>query len=467
MKSPARFLLLIIASSAIISFYSCDKKNTSENNATGKAEFSFSINNQTGAAKSATSDSGLVTYQLMISIEDLNGKPVMTDKLIPVYAFGSGFISEKIEIRAGEYNLTKFLVIDPSGQVLLASPLEGSPLAYITNDPLPVYFNVLPDQVTSVVPEVIMVGSYTPADFGYVNFGVRIIKPLEFYAICFLDNPLIMAPTQITDARLTVYSADGWYYSFDLKPEINHLIIRGGSDLYTFVVEKEGYVSQTYQFTAAQLINATKENPLGLKIPWGPQYSVLELQPDPAAGKDAMISNLEPDRNFGDYKYFETTFLTEPVLTVMRSNRSLISFDISALPKSATIQKVTLRLWYDIPVPFDSLDVANTDPGTGVNFIGAVLQQVIEPWDEAKVTWNHQPGTTEIGQVYLYPFIKNANVIELDVTSLFNNPSASLLPNYGMLFRLWPEDKFPGFRFVSSDYSEASMRPKLIIQYTQ
>ena len=101
-------------------------------------------------------------------------------------------------------------------------------------------------------------------------------------------------------------------------------------------------------------MNATKENPLVLKIPWGPQYNVLELQPGPEDGKDAMISNLEPDKNFGDYKYFETTFLSEPVLTVMRSNRSLILFDMDSLPKSAIIQKVTLRLTYDLPIPFDS-----------------------------------------------------------------------------------------------------------------
>jgi hypothetical protein len=465
MKSSARFLLLIMAIPAIFAFYSCEKKNTSDKGATGTAEFSFSLSNQSEAAKSGTLDSGMISYQLMISIEDLNGNPVLTDKLVPVYAFGSGFISEKIEIRAGEYNLTKFLVIGPSGQVLLASPLEGSPLAYITNDPLPVYFNINPDQVTSIVPEVIVVGNYTPADFGYVNFGVQIIKPLEFYAICYLDNPLIMAPTQITDARLTVYSADGWYYSFDLKPEINHLIIRGGSDVYTFVVEKDGYVSQTYQFTAAELIGATKENPLGLKIPWGPQYSMLELQPGPADGNDAMISNLEPDRNFGDYKYFEATFLTEPVLTVMRSNRSLISFDRSSLPKSAIIQKVILRLAYDLPIPFDSTFM-NTDPSTGVALYGAVLQQIIEPWDEHKVTWNNQPKTIESNQIYLYPFIRNTNIIEIDVTAMFMNPDASFLPNYGIMFRLWPDDQFPGFRFASSDYPEAVMRPKLTIKYT-
>jgi len=275
-----------------------------------------------------------------------------------------------------------------------------------------------------------------------------------------------MAPTLITDAKLTVYSDDGWYYSFDLKPEVNHLIIRGGSDVYTFVLEKDGYISQTFQFSSAELINATKENPLGLKIPWGPQYNVLELQPGPETGKDAMISNLEPDRNFGDYKYFETTFLTEPVLTVMRSNRSMIYFDMEPLPKSASIQKVTLRLTYDLPIPFDSTFIINTDPSTGTEFYGAVLQQIVEPWDEHKVTWNTQPKTTEFNQVFMYPFIRNTNIIEVDVTGLFVNPGANMLPNWGILFRLWPDDMFPGFRFASSDYSEPAMRPMLIIHYT-
>lgn len=466
MKNTGRLLFLILAIASAIGFYSCDKKASPDRNAKGMAEFSFKLDNQAKAAKSGTLDSGMMNYQLMVSIEDMSGKPVMTDKMIPVYAFGPGFISEKIEIESGEYNLTKFIVIDPSGQVIYASPVEGSPLAYIANDPLPIYFSVIPDQVTNVAPEVIVVGNYTPGDFGYANFGAHIIKPLEFYAICYLDNPLIMAPTQITDAKLTVYSNDGWYYSFNLKPEVNHLIIRGGSDFYTFVLEKDGYVSQTFQFSARELLNSTKENPLGLKIPWGPQGNVLELQPGPEDGKDAMISNLEPDRNFGDYKYFEATFLTEPVLTVMRSNRSLIYFNMDSLPKSAMIQKVTLRLTYDLPIPWDSTYL-KPDPSTGVAFYAAVLQQIIEPWDEHKVTWNTEPKTTEANQVFIYPFILNTNVIEVDVTRLFVNPNASMLPSYGMLFRLWPQDSFPGFRFASSDYADASMRPKLIIHYTE
>ena len=465
MKNHSRLFLLILAIPSVIAFFSCDKKISSEKDVTGMAEFSFNLNNKSDAAKSGLADSVMVSYQLMISINDLYGNPVMTDEMIPVYPFGSAFISEKIEIKAGEYNLTKFIVIDPAGQVVFASPVEESPLAYLTNDPLPVYFNIIPGQVTNVIPEVIFVGNYTPGDFGYANFGVQIIKPLEFYAICYLDNPLIMAPTQITDATLTVFSRDGWSYKFYLKPEINHLVIRGGSDFYTFVLEKEGYVTQTFQFSARELLNATKEMPLGLKIPWGPQYNVHELQPGPGDGKDALISNLQPDKNFGDHKYFEATFLSEPVLTVMRSNRSLIAFDMGSLPESAIIQKVILHLTFDLPIPFDSIYM-RPDPSTGAAIYGAVLQQIIEPWDEHSITWNTQPKTTEFNQVFIYPFIRNSNMIEVDVTGLFVNPDASMLPNYGMLFRLWPKDEFPGFRFASSDYAEPSMRPKLSIFYT-
>jgi hypothetical protein len=146
-----------------------------------------------------------------------------------------------------------------------------------------------------------------------------------------------------------------------------------------------------------------------------------------------------------------------------------MSFDMDTLPKSAIITKVILTLWYDLPIPFDSTYITNTDPSTGVAWYGGVLQQIVEPWEEYKVTWNTQPKSIETNQVYISPFIRNANVIELNVTSLFVSSTTTdgvNYPNYGMLFRLWPTEKFPGFRFASSDYPQASMRPRLMIYYT-
>ena len=354
MKISVRLLLYIMVITSFTGFYSCDKK-TSSNNVTGMAEFSFNLLDQKSSAKSGSVfDSAIVSYHLVISVEDTYGNPVMNDKTFPLLIFGSGYITDKIEFKAGEYRLTRFMVVNPAGEVVFASPVEGSSLAYLTNDPLPLYFTINPGQVTNIPPEVVVVGDHTPGEFGYASFGMQIINPLDFWTVCYLDNPLIMAPVQFTSARLTISANDGWHYTFFLEPALNRLIIRGGSEFYTFVLEKDGYESQTLQFTASELIAATKEAPLLLKIPWNSQYNILVLQPGPETGKDALISNLDPEKNFGDYKYFETTFLTEPVLTVMRSNRSLISFDMSSLPKSAVIQKVTLRLTYDLPIPFDS-----------------------------------------------------------------------------------------------------------------
>jgi hypothetical protein len=469
MRTSVKTLFILASILPLWFLISCEGR-LDENSGKGKAEFSLTLpDDLTKSSPGTVQDSGIISYHIMVSVEDLEGNPVLTDFLIPVYAFGSGFTSENIELDAGDYHLTKFLVINPSGEVIYASPLEGSPLAYLVNDPLPLLFRIFPAEITRVIPEVLLVGDQLPGQFGYASFGIQIIKPLTFWAMCVFDpgNPLIMAPIQITTAKLTVYAGNNWHYSFDLKAGINRLVIRGGYDVYTFILEKEGFVTQKFQLTARELLATSEENPLILRIPWGSgDWKVLELQPGPDAGIDAMISNLEPDRNFGDHKYFEATYLSEQILTVMRSNRSLIRFDMNALPKSAVIKKVMLQLWYDVPVPFDSIWIVNTDPATGAAWYGGVFQQVVEPWDEHQVTWNTQPKSIEANQVYLSPFIRNVNFIMIDVTSLFVPVAEIAAPNYGILFRLWPTERFPGFRFASSDFPEATMRPKLTVYYS-
>ena len=107
----------------IFFFSSCEKKNNE--NGTGTAEFSISSLEETDDAKSVLSgDSSQVSYQIMFSVEDTEGNPVFTDKLIPLYTFGTGFVSENVEIEAGDYNLTKFMIINPEGSVIFAAPLE-------------------------------------------------------------------------------------------------------------------------------------------------------------------------------------------------------------------------------------------------------------------------------------------------------------------------------------------------------
>ncbi len=456
------FLIL----SAVTCLFSCEK-NTSVNGK-GTAEFSISLPDE-GAKSAFSSDDGTAAYQIMLSIEDINGTVVINDKLIPLYIFGTGFVSENIELKSGQYNLTKFLVINPEGEVVFASPVEGSELAYLVKDPLPLNFKIIAESITRVMPEVLYVGTYTPGEFGYASFGMQIIKPLHFWTACIIADPAGTVKPPYTNAKLTVFAPDGWHYTFRLEAKVNHLIIRGGYSVYSFLIEKEGFTTQKLQFSQRELAATSYDDPLILKIiPGSGELKMLVLQPGPDDGKDAMISNLEPDKNFGDHKYFEATYLSEPVLTVMRSNRSLISFNLNALPKSAVIRKVVLHLSYDIPVPFDPDLFSTATDHTVPTWCGAVLQQITEQWDEHTVTWNKQPRTTEINQVYISPFIRNVNFLDVDVTRLYV-PTATFPEDArknGMLFRLWPAERFPGFRFTSGDYPEAAMRPKLIVYYT-
>ena len=128
-------------------------------------------------------------------------------------------------------------------------------------------------------------------------------------------------------------------------------------------------------------------------------------------------------------------------------------------PSRHLIKKVTLRLIYDLPLVWDSTIFSPNNSG-GIEWSGGVLQQIIEPWEEDKVTWNNQPKTVEVNQVYISPFILNVNFITVDVTPLYV-PSATTdnveYPNYGMFFRLWPREWVPGFRFGSSDNPDVSL----------
>jgi hypothetical protein len=494
MKKIARFLPLLMLALFSGSFYSCEKLSP-DNQAKGKLEIAFDISE--GMLKSAISDTTDLpntdtipeakTFHILISVENRQGALIMEDEIIPLFNFGSGFVSQKIEFEPGEYRLVKFMVINPLGKVVFAAPLEGSPKAYLVMKPLPLAFAINSESITRVIPEVLAVINENPQDFGYAGFGFHVVKPLPFFVMAINDDPRIMAPSQAIRAKLTVIAPSGWQYSFELEAKPNKLILRGGEPHYMLIAEKEGFPPVKIRLSPQQIMNTSPERPF--IIPFGSsEMNVLKLKPGPQLGKDAMISNLNPEKNFGEHRYFEATFISEPILTVMRSNNSLISFDMGQLPKSATIRKVKLLLYYENIISWDyqggASPISSDRP-----WYGAVLQKIVEPWDEYKVTWNNQPRTIEANQVYITPFNSimeiradgtvstdvnsdlmpepgTAGMLEVDVTSLYVPFAKENYPNYGMFFKLYPTEQFPGFRFASSDHPNVRLHPELIIHYT-
>lgn len=447
---------------------SCEKKDELK----GKVDFSIALSEDV-LKKSMQNDSInengdpvqiYDTWHMLVSAISEDGLYVLEDELIPLYAFGSGFMSEKIELETGKYQLVKFMVVAPNGEVIYAAPIEGSAKAFLVNDPLPVDFVIRADQTNHVSPEVLPTGNSNPQEFGYASFGFQVVQPIIVYVMVVDDNPIYMRPSSSIPAILSFSARDGWSHTYKIEAGINKILVKSGYDYFKVLVENPDYPSYSGQINIKELWNSSEDNPVIFYL-GQESYNTLTLQPGPDEGKDAMITDLNPMENFGNHPYFEASFITEPVLTVMRTKRSLIDFDLNDLPKSARIESVMLTLTFETPI-WDSL-------WEGLdNYMlidrQLVLQQIVEPWSEEKVNWDNQPETVSANQVFIPLWDElSTNLRTYDVTSLFVPYQEIAAPNYGMMLKLALDNSYPGgWQFASSDYDIPQMRPRLTIKYS-
>ena len=485
-----RSLLWLLVATPVLFVSSCEKLH--ETDQEGRLEIGVAMDQLTMQLKSANTDStAMEPTFVVLSVANENGEPVLDNEHLELYNFGGSWVTKEVKLGTGNYELTRFMVIDMEGNVIMAAPLEGSALAYLVDDPLPVSFTIHPNQTTRVVPEVLAVIGQSPTDFGYASFSINVVNTLNFFVAVFIDDPRIMAPTTITSAKLTVIIGDEWRHAFYLEPKVNELRVRDSWMEYTLVVAKEGYESVTLITNRERLLQTSPDNPLMIGIPVN-NLNVLVLQPGPDEGKDAMISMSMPGMNYGKYEYFEATASSpETDFTEHKLTRSLIEFDLNRLPKSATIKRAVLTLYYPYNMYVDSVWPVEpdtwvaSDPNTGDIWPDeylAVLQKVVSPWEEHGVTWKNQPETTTEGQVFIprIYYIMDAAcdcflppVSEsFDVTSLLMpGPDGTL--SHGMMLKLFNEQSYEWLQFASSDFdfpwvSNADMQPwpKLEIYYS-
>ncbi len=491
MKPLKSFLWLLVIMPAFI-FSSCEKQPDVEQE--GTLELGIVLDQLQGQLKSALEDSSNAgTHSVVISIVNEDGELVMDNERLEIYNFGGHWVTKEIKLKTGIYKLIKFFVVDPEGNVRLAAPLEGSPKAYLVNHPLPLPFEIMKEQVTRVVPEVLLVVEDPPEAFGYVTFGYSVVKTLDFFIAVYIDDPRIMAPIMWTDAKLTVILDSVWRHSFKLEPRINKVTVRDGYWQYLLVVDKEGFLPVKLKISRDELFKTNPENPLLVGLPVN-NFQMLVLQPGPEKGKDAMISKSLPDENFGDYPYFQAmTDLPMSSIEQHKLSRSLVEWDLNQLPKSAVIKKAILTLYYPYNVYPDTLpfidDAGNKYTGIDSSEVpyelkyAAVLQRVLSPWEEYKVTWMNQPETTEENQVFIPRkdyILYDYNCVDrfvppvsevVDVTALLTDMVKS--GQHSMLMKLVNEEVYEMFRFASSDFNVLSpvsselrtLWPKLEIYY--
>jgi hypothetical protein len=139
-------------------------------------------------------------------------------------------------------------------------------------------------------------------------------------------------------------------------------------------------------------------------------------------------------------------------------NRSLIDFDLNAVPANATITGAFLSLY--------SLHPIGSYPGHTGAFNDCWLQRITQQWSEYTATWVNAPATTTVNQVSLAAATSySQDYLNINVTTLVqdmkNNPGAG----FGFMLRLQTEALTNILAFCSKDHPISDFCPSLKIFY--
>jgi len=186
--------------------------------------------------------------------------------------------------------------------------------------------------------------------------------------------------------------------------------------------------------------------------------TVVTLQPNNTTGVDAIISSYpaQASLNYGSHAEFNAVGWTVSGTPVVA--RSLLYFNLSAIPQSALITSALLSLYYD--------SASSNGGGVHSGSNAAYLKRVTASWTENAVTWNNQPSTTTANQVSLPASTSGTqDYTNIDVTIMLTDMIANPSTNYGFMLQLQNENFYKALLFASSDFPVASKRPKLVISY--
>lgn len=188
------------------------------------------------------------------------------------------------------------------------------------------------------------------------------------------------------------------------------------------------------------------------------QAATITLQPDAAAGQDTFVYNFLNTSNFqtgfgGVYAGF-LGVSNDPA----HGTQSLIRFGSLPVIPANSIVSATLSLTAR-PNPFPENTTVTLDPVTVQAFAAGGA------WAESTVTWNTKPST--LGSSYDDVVVNSVTgTFSWDITDLLVAWLDSSIVNNGVLLALPASPvEGAGAAFRSSDWTTASERPSLTINY--
>ena len=262
MKAPLILLLFLFVAALLQSCTEDGNPQQSE-----RVEFQFSLS-------TATADGGRTgalelppNAELVVTLVDHSGAPVLTNHRIEILSLGGGYITSPIELKPGHYSITDFMIADGS-EILYATPKKDSPLAPAVIRPLPYKFHVSRDKLTNVAMEVLDTKAYTPEDFGYVSFSIGIVNPLPIVVFSTDDGV-----TKLTEAKAFLYQGTKLVGEYNLKAKTNLISFKGDPEgSYRLIIRKPGYAQYIKHFIYHDLIEELANLPLEVLL--GPAFTI-------------------------------------------------------------------------------------------------------------------------------------------------------------------------------------------------
>jgi len=181
---------------------------------------------------------------------------------------------------------------------------------------------------------------------------------------------------------------------------------------------------------------------------WSLTYAstqTITLQPG-SEGKDSGVSSLFSTMNYGNSTSF---FNAGNQFAIVRA---FIEFDLSSVPVNARITDTDLMLYH--------CDTSGT-----TNFsVGAY--KVTESWEEDTITYLSQPSYSSEAEYSTNVTAGNTEWENWDIDALVQSWLDGTFTNNGVVLKATDESSLDTIAvFRPSDYSSASYRPKLVIDY--
>jgi len=292
-------------------------------------------------------------------------------------------------------------------------------------------------------------------------FIQRIISPWNENSVIWFTQPVTTSQNEVSVAAST--SAHQDYTGIDVTSLVQDMIDNPlTSHGFMIRLQDEGYY-RAMVFASSDFTVAAKRPMLMVSYSL-PASGCFKLKPLIGCGKDAVVWNAPGHMN-GTTNYGLFDALGPHAWTnqgAPDTSRSLLQFDLSAIPGNAMITSAALSLYNN---PTTAFAQGEHSWLSGPN--SALIQRITSLWNEKSVTWMTQPSSTQQNEVWIpastnihqdYPGI---DVTQL-VTDMYLNPNSS----FGFMVRLEFEQHYRALVFASNNEDDESKHPWLEVCYS-